>query len=68
MDDQIDPGNAKQRKPYQKPTARQLSQNEARLKLLERARGGDQAAMELLELMFPEEARNLRAGGQKKSA
>ena len=29
---------------------------------------GDQAAMELLELMFPEEARNLRAGGQKKSA
>jgi hypothetical protein len=46
-----------QRKPYQKPTATKLSPEEAKLKLLDQACRGDQDAKELLNMMFPEEAK-----------
>ena len=42
------------RKPYEKPVANQLTLEQAKLKLLGRTIEGDQAAMEFLELMYPE--------------
>jgi hypothetical protein len=57
----------KKRKPYEKPSITKLSPEQAKLKLLERARGGNQAAKELLELMFPEDANKL-SHDKKKSA
>ena len=50
MDEQ---GN-KDRKPYEKPTATPLTEEQARLKLIPLAMEGDQGAQERLELMFPE--------------
>lgn len=47
----------KRRKPYEKPTATQLTTEEAKRKLLEYARRGDRGAKEILEIMFPEEAK-----------
>jgi len=55
----------KQRKPYQKPTATKLSPEEGKLKLLEHARRGDQEAKDLLNMMFPEEARVISANTEK---
>lgn len=57
----------KQRKPYKKPTAIKLAPEEAKRKLLDHARRGDQQAMRMLEVMFPEEARKLLED-KKKSA
>lgn len=57
----------KRRKPYERPTATRLTPDEAKAKLLEHARKGDQEAMHLLESMFPEEARKL-SEDRKKSA
>jgi hypothetical protein len=50
----------KVRKPYEKPIATKLTPQEAKLKLLHRARMGDRGARELLEMLFPEEAINNR--------
>jgi hypothetical protein len=57
----------KSRKPYERPTASRLTPEEARVRLLEHARKGDREAMNLLEMMFPEEAKKL-TGNTKKSA
>jgi len=60
-------GNEKYRKPYVRPTATKLTSQEAKFKLVEHARKGDQEAMHLLEIMFPEEAKRL-SKSTKKSA
>ena len=51
-----DPGEDKSRKPYQKPIVTKLAPEEAKLKLLNLAKRGDQGVKEMLEMMFPEEA------------
>jgi hypothetical protein len=60
-------GNEKYRKPYERPTATKLTPEEAEVKLVDHARKGDQEAMHLLEIMFPEEAKRL-SESTKKSA
>ena len=57
----------KSRKPYERPTATSLTPEEAKVKLLEHARKGDREAMNLLQMMFPEEAKRL-IENTKKSA
>jgi hypothetical protein len=57
----------KQRKPYEKPTAIKIAPEEAKRKLLDHARLGDQEAMRMLEMMFPEEAKKILED-RKKSA
>jgi len=52
-------GKATHRKPYQPPTVTRLTREEARIKLVEHARNGDREAMDLLKLIFPEEAKKL---------
>jgi len=52
-------GKATHRKPYQPPTVTRLTPEEAKIKLVEHARNGDGEAMDLLELIFPEEAKKL---------
>ena len=52
-------GKATHRKPYQPPTVTRLTPEEARIKLVEHARNGDREAMDLLKLIFPEEAKKL---------
>lgn len=52
-------GKAPHRKPYQPPTVTRLTPEEARIKLVEHARNGDTEAMDLLKLIFPEEAKKL---------
>jgi hypothetical protein len=44
---------ANNRKTYEKPTVRQITQEQALLKLLGHASLGDPGAKELLSLMFP---------------
>ncbi len=58
---------AKARKPYVKPTATQLTREQAKLKLLGHATVGDQGAKELLEMMFPEVPQK-ESNAKKKSA
>jgi hypothetical protein len=48
------------RKPYEKPTAMQLTPEEAKLKLIDLASRGSQDAKEMLEMMFPERPTNYR--------
>ena len=60
-------GNEEHRKPYERPTATKLTPEEAKVKLVQLARKGDQEAMHLLEIMFPEEAKRL-SKNTKKSA
>jgi hypothetical protein len=60
-------GNEEYRKPYERPTATKLTPEEAKVKLVQLARKGDQEAMHLLEIMFPEEAKGL-SESTKKSA
>jgi len=49
-------GKKKIRKPYEKPTATQLTPEQAKQKLLHLVNRGDPEAKKLLEMMFPEEA------------
>jgi hypothetical protein len=58
-------GNDKQLKPYERPTATKLTPEEAKVKLVEHARKGDQEAMYLLEIMFPEEAKRVSENTMK---
>jgi hypothetical protein len=62
-----DPGEDKSRKPHKKPIVTKLAPAEAKLKLLNVAKRGDQGAKEMLEMMFPEEAEKL-SNDKKKSA
>ena len=55
------------RKPYEKPTAKKLTPEQAKLKLLGYATMGDQGAKDLLEKMFAEAAPK-DSKSQKKSA
>lgn len=57
----------KSRKQYEKPTATKLSPEDAKQKLLKLVEKGDQGAKDLLEMMFPDEARK-HAHRRKKSA
>ena len=57
MDEKKSKGAAKTKKPYVKPTATELTHEQAKLKLLGHASKGDQGAKELLEMMFPETPR-----------
>jgi hypothetical protein len=45
---------ARTKKPYVKPTATKLTDEQAKLKLLGHAITGDQGAKDLLEMVFPE--------------
>lgn len=67
MENPTDSGKRKDRKPYGKPTVTKLTPEEAKLKLVHLANRGDEAAKELLEKMFPEEARKF-SGSTRKSA
>jgi hypothetical protein len=58
---------AKTKKPYIKPTAANLTHEQAKLKLLGHASTGDQGAKDLLEMMFPETPQK-DSKGKKKSA
>jgi hypothetical protein len=62
-----DPGEDKSRKPYQKPIVTKLAPEEAKLKLLNLAKRGDQGVKEMLEMMFREEVEKL-SKDKKKSA
>jgi len=53
------PKKEKRRKRYEKPTATKLTPEEAKVKLVDHARRGDQGARNLLEMMFPEEAKGI---------
>ena len=59
------PKQEKPRKPYEKPTATRLTSEEAKLKLVDHASRGNQGAKDILEMMFPEEAKKLSTGGKK---
>jgi hypothetical protein len=59
------PKREKSRKPYEKPTATRLTSEEAKLKLVDHASRGDQGAKDILEMMFPEEAKKLSTGKKK---
>lgn len=48
-------GSRPQKKPYEQPTVTKLTREEAKLKLMERARMGDEQAKELLDILFGEE-------------
>ena len=60
-----DPKKQKHRKPYQKPTATRVTPEEAKLKLANLAKKGDEAAKDLLETFFPDQSKNIP---KKKSA
>ena len=62
-----DSGTGKVRKRYEKPTATKLTPEEAKLKLVHLAEKGDEQAKEMLENMFPEDARRL-SNRKRKSA
>ena len=59
------PKKEKRRKAYEKPTATKLTSEEAKLKLVDHASRGDQGAKDILEMMFPEEAKKLSTGKKK---
>jgi len=59
------PKKEKRRKPYEKPTATKLTPEEAKLKLVDHARRGDQGAKDILEILFPEEAKRISEKGKK---
>ena len=61
------PKTAKHRKSYEKPSITKLTAEEVKLKLIDHARRGDQRAKEMLEMGFPEEAKELSTG-KKRSA
>ena len=65
MGNQNDPGEEIRRKPYEKPTVRQLTPEEAKLKLIDLASHGDEEAKAMLEMMFPEEAKKLSTDKKK---
>ena len=60
-------GAGKHHKPYEKPTVTKLTPEEAKLKLVHLAGKGDEQAKDMLERMFPEEAKKL-SHVKKKSA
>lgn len=57
----------KRRKPYEKPSVKQLTPEEAKIKLVDLVNKGDEGAKEMLKTMFPEEARDL-LDSKRKSA
>ncbi|MFZ1141096.1 MAG: hypothetical protein WCF26_20380 [Candidatus Sulfotelmatobacter sp.] len=62
MGNPISPEKEKRRKPYEKPTVTKLTAEEAKLKLIDHASRGDQGVKDILEMMFPEEAKKLSTG------
>ena len=67
MGNPTDSGKGKHRKPYEKPTVTKLTPEEAKLKLVHLAGKGDEQAKEMLQRIFPEEAKKL-PHSKKKSA
>lgn len=61
------PKNAKHCKPYEEPVITELTAEEVKTKLIDRARRGDKQAKEMLETVFPEGAKKISAR-RKKSA
>jgi hypothetical protein len=59
MGNQNDSGTEKHRKPHEKPSITKMTQEEAKLKLLDLANKSDEGAKGMLEMMFPEEAKRL---------
>jgi hypothetical protein len=54
-----DSGKEKRRSPFEKPTVTKMTPEEAKLKLLDLAKKGDNGAKEMLEMMLPEDAKKL---------
>jgi hypothetical protein len=54
MEKQNDIAKENSRKPYKKPAATKITPEEAKLKLLDSAKKGDQGAREMLQKLFPE--------------
>lgn len=65
MGKQNDPREENRHKHYEKPTVRQLTPEEAKLKLVDLASHGDEEAKAMLEMMFPEEAEKLSTDKKK---
>ena len=65
MGNQNDLRDENRRKPYEKPTVRQLTPEEAKLKLIALASHGDKEAKAMLEMMSPEEAKKLSTDKKK---
>jgi hypothetical protein len=65
MGNQNDLREENRRKFYEKPTVRQLTPEEAKLKLIALASHGDEEAKAMLEMMFPEEAKKLSTDKKK---
>jgi len=62
MGNPIGPQKDKPRKLYEKPTVTKLTPEEAKFKLIDHASRGDQGSKDMLEMMFPEEAKKLSIG------
>jgi hypothetical protein len=60
--------NKPQKKPYEKPTATKLTQEQARLKLMNCAMMGSKEAKELLDLLFENTKQNPKETEHKESA
>ena len=67
MGNQNDPKEENRRRPYEKPTLRKLTQEEAKLKLIDLASNGDELAKEMLVMMFPQEVRKLSESKKKRA-
>lgn len=59
METSIGQKQEQRRRPYEKPTAMKLTSEEAKLKFVDHATRGDQGANDMLEIIFPEEAKKL---------
>lgn len=55
----------KRRRPYEKPKATKLTAEEAKLKLIDHVSRGDEGAKDLLEMMFPQEAKKFSTREKK---
>lgn len=61
MQEPIDANNANRRTPYEKPTAVNLTIEQAKLKLLGCAMRGDQDVKDFVELIFTEDPQKMPA-------
>lgn len=65
MGNQNEAREENRRKPYEKPTVRQLTAEETKLKLIDLASDGDEEAKAMLWKIFPEEAKKLSTDKKK---
>lgn len=61
-------GNSERNQPYKKPASRQLSLEQAKLKIIGHAVVGNQGAKELMELLYQKPPAPAKSNETKKSA